>query len=191
MVNTSECVIYIPGVGDLPKDQENLEMLWSPLGLTVDTQKIDWTKDDYFERLNDIGERLIHLAKLGRVSLVGASGGGKPALSLFARYPNDIHRVVTISGKVDPYNISARTKKTYPNLVLLSEQLQNDLPRINSEMLKKVLCVHPLNDEIVSPKDAVIDGASQHTVQANGHNAGITRSLTLESPVIARFIHQE
>ncbi len=82
MVNTSECVIYIPGVGDLPKDQENLEMLWSPLGLTVDTQKIDWTKDDYFERLNDIGERLIHLAKLGRVSLVGASGGGKPALSL-------------------------------------------------------------------------------------------------------------
>ncbi len=184
-------VLYIAGIGGLPEVQDTLAELWEPYGLSVDYEPIDWTATDYKQRLVSIGERIVELSEHDRVSLVGASGGGKPVMSLLARHPDYVHRAVTISSKVNPYDIGSGTRQAYPNLVLSSDTLPDDLSQITAEMRKRVLCVHPLSDEIVAPKDAVFEGASQHTVQADGHVAGIARALTVDSNVIIDFIRQD
>ena len=190
-MDSPEYVIYIQGIGDQPKEQERLAELWEPYGLCIEPQLIDWTSTDYEQRLEDIGNRVEQLSEQGKLSMVGASGGGKPALSLFASHPDSIHRVITISSKVDRYVISPVTRKLFPNLVISSDVLPNSLKKISGEMLKRILCLHPLSDDVVAPKDAVLTGANYHTVQANGHIPGIAHALTVESGVIADFIRRE
>ena len=186
-----ERVLYIAGIGGLHEVQDTLTELWGPYGLYLEHQPIDWTATDYEQRLVSIGERIVQLSEQDRVSLVGASGGGKPVMSLLARHPDYVHRTVTISSKVNPYDIGSGTRQAYPNLVLSSDTLPDDLNQITAEMRKRVLCVHPLSDEIVAPEDAVLEGANQHAVQADGHVAGIARALTVDSNVIIDFIRQD
>lgn len=186
-----EHVIYIGGVGDKPEVQQNLEELWLPHGLLVEHQPIDWADTDYMQRLKSIGERAVQLSKLGNVSLVGASGGGKAVLSLFARHSDYIHRSVTISAKVQPYITSAATREAYPNLAISSDTLQEDLPSISNEMRRRILCVYPLSDEVVAPEDAVLEGALEYSVHANGHINGIDVALTSGGGTIADFVFRE
>jgi pimeloyl-ACP methyl ester carboxylesterase len=186
-----ERVLYIAGIGGLPEVQDTLAELWEPYGLSVEYEPLDWTAIDYEQRLVIIGERIIELSEHDRVSLVGASGGGKPVLSLLSRHPDYVHRAVTISSKVNPYDIGSGTRHAYPNLVLSSDILPDELNQITAEMRKRVLCVHPLIDEIVAPEDAVLEGANQHTVRADGHVAGIAHALTVDSNVIIDFIQQD
>lgn len=190
-MSNSEHVIYIEGVGGLPKIQENLAEIWKPFNLSVEHQPIGWENSDYRHRLQNIGKHIVELSEQARVSIVGASGGGKPALSLFASYPKYIHRVVTISSKISPYILGDGSRKAYPNLVKSSDNFPNSLEIINYEMRQRVLCIHPLSDEIVAPEDAILEHANQFTIQTNGHIDGITRALTNDAQIIANFIHQD
>lgn len=187
-MNKPDHVIYIEGVGGLPKEQENLAELWLPHGLIVEHQHIDWSGSDYLQRLQSIGERIIELYEDTRVSLVGASGGGKPALSLFAKYPNYVHRAITISSKMSPYVLGIGSQKAYPNLVISSETFPDSLQLMTNEILQRILCLHPLSDEVVAPEEAELAGANLHIMEAHGHIEGITRAITTESQVIADFI---
>lgn len=191
-MKSPEKVIYIQGVGSEPAVQNQLPAMWSVYGLLVVPCFVNWTERDYPDYLEMTGDYISECAIAGeRVSVVGASGGGKTALSLLTRHADNIHRVVTISGKVAPYQLRDRTRATYPNLVTSSEILADDICRISSEMLAKILCTRPLRDEVVSPDEAVISGANQHVLPVEGHIEGITYALTTASPIIANFIQQD
>jgi pimeloyl-ACP methyl ester carboxylesterase len=180
--------LYIPGVGNEPKEQEHLPELWGQFGFEVEFAPIDWTETNYEERLTDIAERANQLSQLGRVSLVGASGGGKAALSLFARQPDAIHKIVTISTKINPYNLHPDSQAKYPNLVLSSDMLPSDLQQLSVLMRTRILCVHPLTDDVVKPTEAVLAGAHELTVQAHDHIEGIRRALLMHGRDISEFL---
>lgn len=185
-----EKVIYIPGVSDEPAVQKDVPtQWWHKYGLCVDPRKIDWKGTDYEQRLERLGRRI---ERLGTVSLMGASGGGKTVLSLFARHPDNVYRVVTISSKVGPYDFKKPARREqYPNLAASSDILPADLEHLSDEMRRRVLCVHPRTDNVVEPVDAVLTDAVEHTVQADGHIPGIARALTVESGVIADFLRAD
>ncbi len=185
-------MLYIPGVGNVPKEREDVPRLWAPLGLKVEFQRIDWTKSNYHMRLQEIGQRAVHLAQQGkRVSVVGESGGGKVALSLLARHADVLHRVVTISSKVDPYILSAASQEQLPNLVISSDVFAADLPALHGELLPRILCVHPPTDEVVAPADAVLPGAEGLIVGGQDHVSGIVEAITSGKEYIANHIRQD
>lgn len=188
------------GVGDKPEEQTRLPELWAEHGLTVVRQEIDWTKSDYEQRLEAIGFKIGRLSAEGRVSLVGASGGGKAALSLLARYPDNVHRVVTINSKVDPYDLNEKDREIYKNLVISSDMLPQDLEKLYGmppEVLTRILCMRTLGDKTVKPEEAVVNGAKTFTIEVSGsaetklHIAGIAQAITKHSVVIADHIHQD
>lgn len=187
-----EQVIYIKGVGSEPSERNDILKLWRRYGLDIKHQTIDWTSTDYIERLSEIGAYIVRMSEQRRVSLVGDSGGGKPVLALFAKYhPHHIHRAVIISAKINPYNIKPATRDALPNLAISSDTLPESLKNIQNEMAGNILCVHPLNDEVVHPTDAVLKGAHEFTVPAEGHIAGIAYALKIGAEQIANFIRQE
>lgn len=188
----SQCehVIYIGGVGNEPAEQKQLPELWKPYGLEVHPTPIDWTSSNYEDRLQSIGERIDQLTRVGRVSLVGASGGGKAVLSLLARHPEMVHRVVAISSKMSPYELAPDTEEKYPNLKISSNILPGDLDTIHLSMRERILCVHPLSDNVVNPRDAVLEGACELTVGAYDHIKGIRQALMVNGGHITTFIQQ-
>jgi pimeloyl-ACP methyl ester carboxylesterase len=181
-------VLYIPGVGDEPKEQERLPELWCRFDLEVEIAPIDWSNTDYEERLAGIAERAKQLSQVGRVSLIGASGGGKAALSLFARQPDIIHKIVTINTKINPYDLHPDSQAKYPNLALSSDILPSDLQQLSVPMRTRILCVHPLTDDVVKPTEAVLAGAHELTVQAHDHIEGIRRALLMHGEDISEFL---
>jgi pimeloyl-ACP methyl ester carboxylesterase len=190
-MGSSDCVLYIPGVGDEPKEQERLPELWSRFDLEVEIQPIDWSDTDYVQRIEAIGNRIIELSTDKRVSLVGASGGGKAVLSLLLNYPDHIHRTVTISSKVKPYDLSSDAQKAYPNLVISSNILALELDEMADEGKHKTLCVCPHSDRVVSPDDALLKDANTLIVNAHGHIIGIRQALTLYAYKLANFIRTD
>jgi len=192
MMKNPEYVIYIPGVGDVPAERNNIPARWQSLGLETELHHINWSAVDYKQRIEAIGARIVELSKQGRVSAVGDSGGGKPVLSLFARHTEHLHRIATISSKVEPYVLAPKTAAALPNLVLSSDTLPMDLEKIRSESVRsRILCVHPISDAVVAPEDAVLEGAEEYTVDAHDHITGIRLALTADADVIARFLQQD
>jgi pimeloyl-ACP methyl ester carboxylesterase len=188
---SNERVLYIPGVGSEPVEQERLAELWSRFDVEVEIAPIDWSDTNYEERLWAIGNRIVDLSANERVSLVGASGGGKAVLSLLAKHPDNIHRVVTVSGKVGPYILGSGTKKAYPNLKISSDRLPLDIDELTECARNKILCVHPISDDDVKPKDTLLSGANELTINAHGHIVGIRQALTLYGYKLVEFIRSD
>lgn len=184
-----ERVIYIPGVGKHNWGQKRLlPSFWRVHGLSTDFQKIDWTDNNYEKRLEEIGKKI---ERLGRVSLVGTSGGGKAVLSLFARHPDSIHRLVTVNAKANAYHVGRKMREDFPNLVSSSKILTADLNNIDHEMRKRILCINSLTDQTIPPEDAILPGAEQYTSPTNGHALSIVYALTIGSKTIADFIKRQ
>jgi hypothetical protein len=55
----------------------------------------------------------------------------------------------------------------------------------------RILSLHPLADQSVSPKDTFIEGAKAGTMPVIGHMAGIAYGLTLAAPRISRFLKSQ
>lgn len=99
--------------------QPELDALWHPLGLDVSEYPIDWqghaTLNDYNNWLHNLGSALPEVPPAERTSIIAESGAGKVALSLFARHPDRINRLVLINSKIDPYHPDAPGWQTSPS----------------------------------------------------------------------------
>ena len=196
-MSSHESVIYIPGMGDEPSERTLLPKSWEQYGLKLEFELIDWTDNDYEERIKEIGDQIIWQSKIRRTSLIGDSGGGQTALSLFSRYAEHLHRAVTISTKMESYDFSYNPKaaENNPNLVKASNAIEEDLSRLTPEMRQRILCIHPDRDSAVAPNKALLDGAQEHVIKLGNevhkresHIEGIRRGITTETDIVANFI---
>lgn len=188
-----ESVLYIPGLGDNKSyGQDLLPFLWKIYGLKAEYWPVKWSENNFQQKLDKLESRIRTLSVAGRVSLVGSSAGASAILNLFARIPLDIHKIVTICGKIqNPQNIQPSTLEKNPNFGSSMALLPDSLDRINNNMRKNILCIRPISDEVVAPEDAVIDGAESYTLNTRGHVLSIAYALTLGSRTIANFIRND
>lgn len=190
-MGSPDYIIHIPGVGDVPKEREALPELWAPHGLEVEFQRIDWVSTDYEQRLEAIGGRILELFEAGRrVSITGDSGGGKPALSLYARYGQHLCAAVTICTKIEPYNLHPDTRAQFPNLVISSDNLPSDLATLGDKERQNVLCITGLIDKVAAPEESVLTGAHDFIINTHSHLETIKSAMVSHGRDVANFIQQ-
>lgn len=191
-MSKTEHVLYIPSFDGTPKVQAEVSELWRPYDVRVESRASVVTDDNYEEWLEETGEEIDELARETKVYVVGASGGGKSALSLLIRHPDSVHRIVIINTKIDPYNFhNPETRKKLPNLAKTSDVLQDDMPRMTMEMRNRTLSLRSRNDEILDgPDDAVLYGGNNVVIPVETHADGISFAVTRCGMQIVRFCRQ-
>lgn len=200
-MSSLESVVYVPGMGEEPRERLELPTMWRRYGLDVRLEFIEWTNNDYEDRIKDIGSYITWLFKNfdSKASIAGDSGGGQAVLSMFARYQKYLNKAVTFSTKMEAYDFSYNpsTAKDNPNLEIASDMIESDLRKLTPEIRRRILCVHPDRDGAVAPDKALVEGAEEHEIvleesitKRESHIEGIRRGITTEAYVVGRFINK-
>lgn len=190
-----EHVVYIKGVGNKPIVQDDLARLWLPHGLAIDHQPIDWSAENYHEQLARVAGRIIELSAEGNVSVVAASGGVKPLMSLLVRNPDHIHRGVAICGKFGAFDFSTDPTQIIrrPSLVAASDVMEEDYKNLEPQALKKVcerlLWLYTPIDETIPEDPTRPTQVEALAIPHDGHLRSIEYALTFEDGAgIAQYI---
>lgn len=190
---SSEAIMF-PSFDGTPEVLGEVPKLWSEYGLNMAVHSPDPTADDYERFLADISEQVE--AKFTQeektTDLVGFSNGGKIALSLLARHPDQIGRVVICNTKIKPYGFtSPATRIKLPNLAKTSDILEQDFEKITSQMLERVLCFRSEEDDVLDhPDDAYLVGAHNIETPTKTHASGLEYVARNCGLVTAQFLHE-
>ncbi len=178
-----ERAVFIGSIGGIPKIQERLPEIMLGKGVILDPRPLDYMGTDYQDWLEDTGDYIKRLAKRWRVHVIGASGGGPPAASLFRRHADVIDRAVIWSGKMTDLYAFKNPKNTQryegTNLVESAGVFQvEDRPRITPHMLQRMLFTHGEEDGDIAPEHSVLEGApNTHEFPTITHDAALTYAM--------------
>lgn len=176
------------GVGRKPVPQEQLDERWKKLGLAAEDRTPNWESDDCTEWITGQGALLDQLPEGVRRSIIAESGSGKVALSLLARHPGRIHRVVLVNTKIDPYNLEGTKWERWPNLAESSVILLADLTNITRAARYRVLSLGSELDIDVKPEDTMLAGAFSFIMPGVDHGEGLRAAYDFYAPQLASFI---
>jgi pimeloyl-ACP methyl ester carboxylesterase len=190
-VRKPDIIIYLPGLGDRNPAQRRLVKLFALGGADTRYFTINWADrgEPYAHKFKRLLKLVDQLAKTRRVSLIGVSAGASLAINTLSARPEQIHRVVTVCGKLA--NINAINPSYYhenPAFKGSVGALYKSLKQLSGRQRQKVLCLRPLLDEVVPTGDMHINGAHRKTLPLIGHAPTIALSLTLFSGSIKKFI---
>lgn len=196
-MSSNEIVVYFQGLGRQPEVQQDLPNQWEEShNLEVIPRPFNWRDTDYKDGLQETGELIVQLAQSGKtIYLMGASGGGKPALSLSIRYSEHIQATAIINGKADPYAQDDDVDKNFKNLRISSDVLEEDFKSISPEVPKKILWMCSETDERIDSGDrtleTALEEAERHVMSVDGHAPGIEQAITEDSLVIINFFRRK
>lgn len=179
-MNKSVRAVFFPSFDGTPEIQAEVPSLWLPFGLDVEIRSPVATQDDYETWLEETAEDLPNY-------LIGASNGGKIALSLLARNPS--LTVVVIAAKESPYNFeNPLTRSKLPNLAKTSDVFEKDQKQITPEMYQHVLSLYSQHDEMLDvPGSAQFEYAHSVEMPTDSHGAGIAYAVERCGLHIAQF----
>ena len=183
---TKRAIIYIPGLGDHNSLGQRLALvLWRRPGLRVEFCQMNWNdKQPFQSKLQKILDRIDALSARGYVvSLVGVSAGANITLHAFAQRPEKVHKVALICGAIqDPSAVGENVKHENPafwqSMLALHDGV---LEGLTAEQRQKITSFIPLSDDVVEPKNMVIEGAHQEELPTHGHVKSIAYAITIKS----------
>lgn len=180
-----ERAAFFPSFDGTPEIQAEVPKLWLPFGFDVEIRSPAPTKADYKDWLEENSRDLPEY-------LIGASNGGKIALSLLARHPESVQQVVIINAKEAPYNFeNPRTREKLPNLAKTSDVFEEDRKLITLQMYQRVLSLYSREDELLDVHgSAQFEHAHQAEMPADSHAAGIEYAVDRCGLQIAEFCLQ-
>lgn len=179
-----ERAVFIGSLGGIPAIQEQLPEIMLRKGVILDPRPLDYMGTDYQDWLKDTGNYIRWLAKRWRVHVIGASGGGPPAASLFRRHADVIDRAVIWSGKMtDLYEFkNPKNTKKYEgtNLVESARRFQEeDRPQLTPALLRRMLFTYGEADETIAPDHSVLEGApNTHTLPTLTHDDALAYAMS-------------
>lgn len=191
--------IFVPGLGDDMHMgfQQSLVDFWRHYGVEPHVYPMHWGDGNPFE------PKLAGLVKLATdlsaeddqdVSLVGSSAGGDVALIAFAENQEQelINKVVTLCTPIlHLEKIGNDRFEENPDFKEAIKMMPKSLAKLGPNAKRRIQTRRPFWDEVVSPRDAVLEGADQKRIIAAGHAASIVVSLSVGGPSIARFIKSD
>lgn len=184
-------VIYVPGLGDKhSRLQARIIGSWRRHGIEAHFFKMGWADDEpYSSKLARLNDKINELAKKGTVSLVGVSAGASAVLNTYAKRPKDIHRVITICGKIlRPETVQQWRYRANPAFKGSMEMLSSSIASMGGAERDRVLTIKPLWDGVVNVDDAVLPGAPEKTVPTFGHAFSIVCTILFDARSIAKIV---
>jgi len=190
----AQCVIYIPGLGDMAarnRYSENVGLKpWKLLGLNTYYFPLSWADKEPFEpKFKRLLAKIDQLQGQGnQVSLVGVSAGASAAINAYAQR-KDLNAVVLICGKIqNPQTVNRHYYIDNPAFEDSLATVAQSLESLGKKERAHIMSIHPIWDNTVPVKDTKIDGTKTKTVPVFGHIPGIFYSVTVASPAIAKFL---
>lgn len=194
-VMTKRTVIYIPGIGDRRDGfnwlQSAFLATWRIYGFSARLFIMDWKSPQPFtERFDELLAIIDDIqAKGGEVALVGASAGAASVLLGLTARPDALMGVATICGQIEgAAALRGPVAAVNPRFRYSLSALQGAIPTMTPELRGHVLTLRPRQDQIVSPYEAVLSGATNYEMPTSGHMVGIGFGLLFEGHRIARFL---
>lgn len=186
-------IIYLPGIGDAPKNSAQARAVRSGKWRSIESEIFNlWWNDDIawpakFDRLL---KRIDELHASGKaVGLVGVSAGASAAINAFAARPESIHGVVCIAGKINrPEAIGFRYRQRQPSFVASAEQTAASLRKLSPADRRRILSRYAVIDGVVARRDSKIPDAKNRLSPTVGHVLTIAIQITLGAPSFIRFL---
>jgi hypothetical protein len=188
-------VIYIPGLGDRKTyawAQKLALNLWRTSHVIPCYFVVGWA--DEHETYKQKRERLIKTIDAAAnngytVSLVAASAGSNLALAGLAARPYNVHRVVSICGKINHVETVKDAffilNPAFKDAMLASKKY---IPSLTAAARRKILIVRATRDSFVPARDGEVEGAHTHILHSVGHVFSIFMAITVFRHITLRFI---
>jgi pimeloyl-ACP methyl ester carboxylesterase len=188
-------VIYVPGLGDhRSRGQQMVVRWWRVFGVRSYCYVMNWgDKKPLRPKMEGLLRLVDELAQNGdKVSLIGTSAGASAVLIAYAQRPNKISGVVCICGKIShPETIHPLRYKFNPAFKESMSQLQDVLPKLDTQARARILSIHPLADESVPPVDTLLPGAQEKLVPTFGHAFSIGFTLVVKPRMMINFLKKQ
>lgn len=183
MALNKTAIIYIPGLGDKnPRFQTLAVKMWRIYGYKSQLIQMNWDdKTSWSKKLPLIIKQIDYLFEQGyKVSLVGASAGATAVVNAYAERSDKIDALITIAGKINrPETLGQKYIDTNPSFIESINQAQKSLNTLQTEDLKKFLCIYSLKDGLVTKEDSIINGAKSYESKVPYHPLAIAYYLTI------------
>ena len=180
-------IIYLPGFGG-KYDNARLKILrwWRFRNVTVEMIPLRWEQGTFEQKIAAI-DRAIDRAAGKRIVLLGESAGGSMAVHMYARRPDDLHRVMTLCGKNShPETVSQQLLDYSAAFKTSMEKLPQSGAELTREQKANFVSIHPLYDTVVPVHETTLPGCKQVRLWAVGHFIVIFLALTILSPISVR-----
>ena len=181
-------IIYLSGFGS-QYDPLRLRALrhWRFKGVSVELVPTRWEGTELFERKLVRIDKAIDGAAGKRVVILGESAGGSMAVHMYARRPDDIHKVMTLCGKNShPETVSERYFERSPAFRTSMERLNESIALIPAGRRKRFVSIHPLHDPLVPVRETLLPGCGRVRLWTVGHSVTIWLALTVLAPIVVR-----
>lgn len=186
-------LLYISGFGDRYDPARRVLLgRWRFEGVTVELVPMNWTnKGESFETKMARINKAIDAHGDKRVVVMGESAGGSMAVHICASRGADVYRVVTLCGKnTTPQTVSPHLYGKYPAFKTSMDKLEDSLEKIQPDVRRQFISVHPVYDSIVPVGETLLPGCRELILPGKGHLTVIFRALTLWSGRIVRALNE-
>jgi pimeloyl-ACP methyl ester carboxylesterase len=184
-------ILYIPGFGGSYDGFRRWVLRrWRFADVSVEMVAMKWNEGTFTEKIDAIDDA-IDRARGKRIVLIGESAGGSMAMHMYARRPNDLHKVMTICGKNShPETVGSGYLRKNPAFRESMDNLNESLSKLTDEQREKFVSIHPYYDPVVPVRDTLLPGCQQVKLWAVGHLTVIALALTVLSPIVVRAAKQ-
>ncbi len=185
-------ILYLSGFGN-NYDPFRLRWLkrWRFRGVTVELVPMQWEGNETFEQKIIRIDKGIDRAAGKRIVLLGESAGGSMAVHMYARRPDDLHKVLTLCGKNRyPETVSQTYYERSPAFRVSMERLNASIDLLSDEQCCDFVSIHPLYDPTVPVKETLLPSCRRVRLPVIGHALTIGLGLTLLAPVIVHAVRK-
>lgn len=185
-------ILYLSGFGS-NYDAHRLRALkwWRFKGVSVELVPMQWEGKETFEQKIIRIDRAIDRAAGKRIVIIGESAGGSMAVHMYARRPDDLHKVMTLCGKNSrPETVGENYYRRSPAFRVSMERLNASTDSLSDKQCQGFVSIHPFYDSVVPVRETLLPDCRQVRLWSIGHSITICLALTLLAPIIVRSVRK-